>query len=127
MVYSRDSYIRRATWTLSALITDGRPPHRRGARARGLEACSSSLPDQVTLKLRECAEDVKDQPPSRCRRVDRLLETLEPDAALLELCHGLNQMPEAKVSSDVRRYVQPRALKLKSNSSSVLRPETSPP
>jgi hypothetical protein len=41
-----------------------------------------ALANEVTLELRERAEDVEDEPPPSGRRVDALLEAPEPDLAL---------------------------------------------
>ena len=52
----------------------------------------SSLPDQITLESGEGTEDMKDQPPARCRSVDILGERAQADAALIQIGDGFNQV-----------------------------------
>ncbi len=61
---------------------DARPPTAAPAHPGGREAGVGALANEVTLELRERAEDVEDEPPPSGRRVDALLEAPEPDLAL---------------------------------------------
>lgn len=45
----------------------------------GLETGAGSLPDQITLELRQCPKQMKDHAAARCRGVDVFGDRSEPD------------------------------------------------
>jgi hypothetical protein len=63
------------------------PPSSAGGRKTGI----GSFPNEVSLKLRQCPEDMEDQSAATGCGVDLLRQTLEPDPATIELGHQLNQ------------------------------------
>ena len=81
-VRSPEAYIRRATASLSAVITDGRPPRHPRARAA---AKPSLVPrNQFADELGQGGEDVEHQAPAGGGGVDRFVQRPEPDIALAE-------------------------------------------
>ena len=59
---------------------------------RGLETGASSLPDQITLELRQCAKQMKDQAAARCCGVDVFGDRSEPDAFGLQFGDDLDEV-----------------------------------
>jgi hypothetical protein len=51
----------------------------------GVQALACALDDELALELVDRAENMEDQPPGRCGRVDLLLEDDQADAALAQL------------------------------------------
>ena len=85
------SFISRTTiFSLSGVISLGRPPMRPRARAARNPALRS-FPDQVTLKFGQCRKHMKLQ--FACRRscVDIFVQTAKTDLALLQLFDSENQ------------------------------------
>jgi hypothetical protein len=91
-VYCPDAYISRATWSLWAVITDGRPPWRPRARA-------AARPAVVRSRMRsrsnsaKAAKTWKTSLPPGGGGVDRFLEAAEPDAALGQASDSVDEMP----------------------------------
>src|SRR5207248_7586126 len=77
------------------LIQLRRPAPFLPAGSCGVEAGPGPLADEVPLELGQGREHVEDQLPAAGRRVDALLQAPEADLPLLELPHGVDQVPNA--------------------------------
>jgi hypothetical protein len=62
------------------------------ACSRGCQPRVRTFADQVSLKLRERAKDVKHQLAARCGRIDRFGDTLESDPLSLLTCTSQRRM-----------------------------------
>jgi hypothetical protein len=63
-------------------------PSGTGSNKAGL----GSFPNEVSLKLRQCAEDMKDQLSPAGGGINVLRQALKPNAPFLKVCQGGNQM-----------------------------------
>jgi hypothetical protein len=64
------------------------------ASARRLQRGLGALPDEIVLEFGQGPKDMEDELAAGTGRIDLLSEALEPDAALLEQSHRLNQVLE---------------------------------
>lgn len=83
----------RAVATLSGDITLGRPPWRAAGPGRG-QAGLGALSDQLAFELRQGPEDVEHQFAARGSRVDVLRQAAEPDVALGQGVHGVDEVTQ---------------------------------
>jgi hypothetical protein len=73
---------------------DRTPPPVAAAGASRLQASLRALADELTLELRDGAEDVEHQPAGGGRGIDPLREAAEAELPLLELADQIDQMPQ---------------------------------
>ena len=62
------------------------------ASSGGGQSRSGPVADQVTLKLAQGAEHMKDQPPTRCGGVDAFGQRPEPDTTGFQCADDLDQV-----------------------------------
>jgi hypothetical protein len=77
-----------------------------GRRQTGIR----SLADQITLKFRQCAENMKHQLAARRGRVDGFSHAMEANRLILQPAHYLDQMlrrPPQPVESPHRQHIAP--------------------
>src|SRR5215218_4040115 len=92
-LYCPEPYISWATRSLWGVITDGRPPWRPRARAAASPAAVRSRMRSRSNSARG-REHVEDELAAGGGGVDRLLEAAEPDPAVSQAGHGVDQMPQ---------------------------------